>query len=87
MSTAAVAASSLRRDVQVISLGGAAHGLSHFYQLVLPPLLPVLRVDFGVSWAALGLVMSVFYGTSAIGQPAAGSTTASPAWSSSPPPS
>jgi len=71
MSTAA-AASSLRRDVQVISLVSAAHGLSHFYQLVLPPLFPVFRDELGVPYVALGLVMSVFYTTSAIGQTAAG---------------
>jgi len=62
----------LRRDVRVIGLVSLAHGLSHFYQLVLPPLFPVLRDAFHVPFVALGFVMSVFYCTSAIGQTVAG---------------
>lgn len=65
-------AAEVRRDVRVIGLVSLAHGLSHFYQLVLPPLFPVLRDVFHVPYMALGLVMSVFYCTSAIGQTAAG---------------
>jgi MFS family permease len=66
------AAASLRADAKVISLVGLAHGLSHFFQLVLPPLFPLLKDEFGVSYAALGAVMAVFYTASGIAQTAAG---------------
>jgi MFS family permease len=49
-----------------------AHGLSHFFQLALPPLFPLLKDDLAVSWVALGLVMTFFYGASGVGQPVAG---------------
>jgi MFS family permease len=66
------AAASLRTDVKVIGLVGIAHGLSHFFQLVLPPLFPLVKDEFGVSYAALGAVMAVFYTVSGIAQTAAG---------------
>ncbi len=66
------ATTTLRADAKVISLVGLAHGLSHFFQLVLPPLFPLLREEFGVSYAALGAVMAVFYTVSGIAQTAAG---------------
>jgi MFS family permease len=59
-------------DFRVIGLIGAGHLISHFLQLVLPPLFPVLRSEFDVSWAALGLVSSVFYGASGLAQTVAG---------------
>jgi MFS family permease len=68
----AVARDGLRRDVRVIGLVGGAHFVSHFFQLALPPLFPLLREEFQVSYAALGLVMSVFYGISGIGQTVSG---------------
>jgi MFS transporter, FSR family, fosmidomycin resistance protein len=57
-----------RRDVRVISLIGAAHCSSHFFQLVLPPLFPLLKVAFGVDFVALGALMAIFSGVSAIAQ-------------------
>jgi MFS transporter, FSR family, fosmidomycin resistance protein len=59
-------------DFRVIGLIGAGHLISHFLQLVLPPLFPILRTEFDVSWAALGLVSSVFYGASGLAQTVAG---------------
>ena len=47
---------SLRDDVRVIALIGCGHTVSHFLQLTLPPLFPVLRVELGVSWVALGVI-------------------------------
>lgn len=41
------ATTTLRADAKVISLVGLAHGLSHFFQLVLPPLFPLLRRSSG----------------------------------------
>ncbi len=69
---APTAPSALRRDVRVIGLIGAAHFFSHFFQLVLPPLFPLLKTVFGVSYVALGLTMSVFFGASGIGQTLSG---------------
>lgn len=63
---------SLRRDVRIIGLVGGAHFVSHFFQLTLPPLFPLLRTDFGVTYVQLGLLMSLFYASSGIGQTASG---------------
>jgi MFS family permease len=49
-----------------------AHFFSHFFQLTLPPLFPLLKSVFGVPYVALGLAMSVFYGASGIGQTLSG---------------
>ncbi|HEY7518779.1 MAG TPA: MFS transporter [Methylomirabilota bacterium] len=59
-------------DFRVIGLIGAGHLISHFLQLTLPPLFPILRTELDVSWAALGIVSSVFYGVSAVAQTVAG---------------
>lgn len=66
------AAHSFRRDARVIGVVGAAHGISHFFQLALPPLFPLLRADFDVSYAALGVLVGVFYAVSGVTQFAAG---------------
>src|SRR4030095_9526789 len=66
------AEASLRRDVRIIGLVGSAHFFSHFFQLVLPPLFPILKVELGVPYFALGLVMGVFFAASGIGQTVSG---------------
>jgi FSR family fosmidomycin resistance protein-like MFS transporter len=66
------ARSALRSDVRVIGVIGVAHFFSHFFQLVLPPLFPLLKGVFGVTYVALGLTMSVFFGASGIGQTLSG---------------
>lgn len=63
---------SFRRDARVIGVVGVAHGLSHFFQLVLPPLFPLLRAEFGVSYATLGALVSTFYVASGLCQFGAG---------------
>lgn len=70
MSTAAIP--TFRQDAKVISLVGVAHGVSHFYHLLLAPLFPWLREAFGLSYAELGFLMTVFFVVSAIGQALAG---------------
>ncbi|HJV88358.1 MAG TPA: MFS transporter [Noviherbaspirillum sp.] len=70
MTTAAVP--SLRQDAQVIGLVGIAHGISHFFHLILAPLFPWLKTAFSLSYAELGLLMTVFFVVSAIGQALAG---------------
>src|SRR5438552_15715712 len=64
--------SSFRRDARVIGVIGSAHCLSHFFQLVLPPLFPLLKAEFGVSYATLGALVSVFYVASGLCQFGAG---------------
>ena len=61
-----------RSAARVIALLCSAHFFSHFYQLALPPLFPLLGVTYGVGFAELGLLMSVFYLASGVGQTAAG---------------
>ncbi|MEO8676971.1 MAG: MFS transporter, partial [Casimicrobiaceae bacterium] len=67
-----VRADPLRHDVKVIGLIGLAHGTSHFFQLVLPSMFPLLRAEFDVSFAALGALAGVFYLASGLTQFAAG---------------
>ena len=62
----------LRRDAEVIGGVGFAHLLSHFFQLILAPLFPLLKDEFGVGYAALGLMVSVMYTVSGISQTMAG---------------
>lgn len=62
----------MKADLPVISLVGTGHATSHFLQLVLPPLFPLMREELGVSYATLGLVLTLFYVLSAVLQPLAG---------------
>lgn len=64
--------SSLKQDVSVISLVGLAHLISHFSQLLLAPLFPWLKEEFGVSYAQLGFLMTVFFVVSCAVQAASG---------------
>jgi FSR family fosmidomycin resistance protein-like MFS transporter len=61
-----------KHDAKVIALVGGAHGVSHFYHLILAPLFPWLKEAFGLSYAELGLLMTVFFVVSGIGQALAG---------------
>jgi FSR family fosmidomycin resistance protein-like MFS transporter len=63
---------SFRNDATVISLVGFAHGTSHFFHFVLPPLFPYLMRDFGLSFTQVGALMSVFFVVSGVGQAMAG---------------
>ncbi|MCH7711644.1 MAG: MFS transporter [Proteobacteria bacterium] len=50
---------SVRREVRILGIIGSGHFLSHFYVLCLPPLFPFFKSEFGVSYAALGLLLSI----------------------------
>lgn len=65
-------APSVRRDSLVIGLIGAAHFMSHFFQLALAPVFPLLKDEFDVSWTALGGVMTTFYAFSGFSQAVVG---------------
>ena len=55
-----------------IALVAIGHAASHFFQIVVPPLFPLIREELGVSYAALGFVVALFYIFSALFQPIAG---------------
>ncbi len=61
-----------RQDATVISLVGFAHGTSHFFHLMLPPLFPWLMSEYSLSFTQIGTLMTVFYVVSGIGQALAG---------------
>ncbi len=63
-----VSVASFRRDARVIGVVSLGHALSHFLQLALPPLFPLLKAQYGVSWTLLGAIVSVFYVASALVQ-------------------
>ncbi len=62
----------VKRDTKVIGVVSLAHGGSHFYQLALPPLFPLIHAHEGYGYAELGIVVVALYLASAICQPAAG---------------
>jgi MFS transporter, FSR family, fosmidomycin resistance protein len=62
----------LAQDAKVMSLVGLAHASSHFGHMLLPPLYPVFMQEFGLSFAQVGLLMSVFFVISGVGQALAG---------------
>jgi len=66
------AADSLRQDVKVIGLVALAHGLSHFYQIATAVLFPLIKDELGVSYAALGSTVALYYIVSGICQTLAG---------------
>lgn len=62
----------IREDAAVIGLVGLAHCISHFSQLVLPPLFPWLKDAFAVSYAQLGFLLTVFFVVSCVVQALSG---------------
>ncbi|MDY0106126.1 MAG: MFS transporter [Giesbergeria sp.] len=62
----------LRQDARTIGLIGLAHGSSHFFHMLLPPLFPWLIGEFGFSYSELGLLVSVFFVVSGVGQALSG---------------
>ena len=62
----------LRQDAAVIGLVGLAHGTSHFSHLLLAPLFPIFIREFGLSFADVGLLMTVFFVISGVGQALSG---------------
>jgi len=59
-------------DFRIIGLVGSAHFVSHIYILILPPLFPFLRAEFGVSYTELGAAIALFNVLSALLQTPAG---------------
>jgi MFS transporter, FSR family, fosmidomycin resistance protein len=61
-----------RRDAETMGLIGLAHGTSHFHHMLLPPMFPVFIRDFGLTYAELGLLMTLFFTLSGVGQALSG---------------
>jgi FSR family fosmidomycin resistance protein-like MFS transporter len=61
-----------KQDFSTIGLIGLAHGTSHFHHMLLPPLFPLFIRDFGLSYSELGLLVTLFFVISGIGQALAG---------------
>jgi FSR family fosmidomycin resistance protein-like MFS transporter len=59
-------------DVRVIGLISLAHGSSHFFHLILPSMFPWLKDAFALSYAELGLLMSIFFVASCVAQASSG---------------
>ena len=64
--------SETRRDISTITLIGVAHGTSHFFHMLLPPLFPAFIRDFGLTYSQLGLLVTTFFIISGLGQALAG---------------
>ena len=50
---------------RMVGAVSAAHFVSHYYILLLAPLLPFVRADYGVSYTEIGLALAVFNTVSA----------------------
>lgn len=61
-----------RNDWKTISLIGASHGCSHFFQLVIPTLYLSLANEYGYDFVRLGLLVSIFFVISCFGQASSG---------------
>jgi FSR family fosmidomycin resistance protein-like MFS transporter len=59
-------------QTRLIGTVSVVHGVSHYYHLLIAPLFPWLRDEFGFSYAELGLLMTVFFVVSGLGQAAGG---------------
>jgi MFS transporter, FSR family, fosmidomycin resistance protein len=72
MITSNTVSQSFRQDALVIGLVSTAHGVSHFFHLILASLFPWIKDAFGLSYAELGLLMTVLFVVSGVGQALSG---------------
>lgn len=72
MTTITQTYASWQDDATVIVLVSLAHASSHFSHLLLPLMFPKFIETFGFSFSQLGLLMSVFFVVSGVGQASAG---------------
>lgn len=64
--------SAARAESLTIGAVFSAHFVSHFYQVAFAPVLPLVTAEFGIGFTEAGLVFSLLYLSSGIGQPIAG---------------
>ncbi len=62
----------IREDALVIGMVGSAHMISHFSQLLLPPLFPWLKDAFNTGYTELGFLMALFFSVSCVVQALSG---------------
>lgn len=65
-------APSVRTENATMAIVGVAHGTSHFFHLTLAPLFPWLKDAFALSYSELGLLVTVFFIVSGVGQALSG---------------
>ncbi|HEU5016383.1 MAG TPA: MFS transporter [Pseudolabrys sp.] len=58
--------------IRVVGAVSAAHFVSHYYIILLAPLLPFVRADYGVSYTEIGIAFAAFNVVSALLQTPAG---------------
>ena len=58
--------------LRIVGAVSAAHFVSHYYILLLAPLLPFVRADYGVTYTEIGLALAAFNTVSAVLQTPAG---------------
>lgn len=61
-----------KEEKRIITLTAASHSLVHLFEGVLPPLIPLLMMEFGTDYFHLGLVVTVFSYAFGIGSLPAG---------------
>lgn len=59
-------------DPERVVLVSAAHGMNEFFSVALPPVLPLLVADFGLTYARAGVLLTVFFVTYSVCQLPAG---------------
>src|SRR4051812_4569190 len=59
-------------ETRVIALVCAAHFVSHFHILLLPPFFVFIRADYGVSYTELGVALTAFSVATSLFQTPAG---------------
>lgn len=64
----ATSTASIGRETRVLGLISTGHFMSHYSQLALYPLFPLMHDDFGVGYAALGLIVTILNATGAAAQ-------------------
>ena len=62
----------LSQDAKVMGLVGLVHGTSHFAHLFLPPFFPFFMLEFGLTYTEVGLMMTLFFVVSGVGQALSG---------------
>jgi MFS family permease len=67
-----ILAASRAPHTRIVGVVSAAHFVSHYYIILLAPLLPFVRADYGVSYTEIGLALAAFNIVSAALQTPAG---------------
>lgn len=70
--TAEVLTASRPSYVRLVGVVSVAHFVSHYYIILLAPLMPFVRAEYGVSYTEIGLAFAAFNIVSAVGQTPAG---------------